>query len=302
MARTTVAPTMPPAREMGPTGFRSNLRGVQDGVFWGLCGLALLAIIAPSVWIVVGLLRDTWPVLTPKLLTNTTAHDGLQNAILGTLLLSVGVLIVAGILGIAAGIYISEFSRGRLGRVLRFLSEVLAGIPSIVVGYTGYVLLVVAFGWKYSLLAAVFALTTIVIPYIVKTTEVSLGQVPTNLREGARALGLPMVATLRKVLLPPALPGIVTGLVVALAISTGETAPLLYTAGFTDQNPTLHLTGYPVPYLTYVVFTDIQLPSEKAHELANAAAVVTLFFLLLLIFAGRALAVQAAKRTARMSV
>lgn len=281
---------------------RYRVRGLTDIAFWALCGLGLIAIIGPSVWIIAGLIRDTWPILTPKLLTNTTAEDGLQNAILGTLLLSVGVLIVAGILGVAGGVYISEFARGRLRTGLRFFSEVLAGIPSIVVGYTGYILLVVTFGWKYSLLAAIFALTTIVIPYIVKTTEVSLGQVPTTLREGAAAMGLPMVTILRKVLVPPALPGIVTGLVVALAISTGETAPLLYTAGFSEQNPTFHLTGQAVPYLTYVVFTDVQLPSAQKHQLANAAAVVTLFFLLLLIFAGRILAVQAAKRTARMSV
>jgi phosphate transport system permease protein len=280
---------------------RSRVRGLTDLLFWALCSVALLLIVGPAIWILLGLLQSTLPVLSWSLITNNTAHDGLQNAILGTFVLAIGVLVVAGVTGIASGIYISEFA-GRHATRFRFFSEVLAGIPSIVVGYTGYILLVVQFGWKYSLLAAIFALTAIVIPYIVKTTEVSLQQVPTNLREGAAALGLPMVVTLRKVLLPAALPGIVTGLVVALAISTGETAPLLYTAGFSDANPTLHLTQHPIGYLTYVVFTDIQLPSEKAHQLASAAAVVTLILLLLLIFAGRALATQAAKRTARMSV
>src|SRR5262245_22336184 len=129
-------------RGLGDGQVRNRLRGLWDAMFWILCGLALLAIIGPSVWIIAGLIRDTWPILTPKLLTNTTAENGLRNAILGTVLLSIGVLILAGILGVAGGIYISEFARGRLRTGVRFFSEVLAGIPSIVVGYTGYILLV----------------------------------------------------------------------------------------------------------------------------------------------------------------
>jgi phosphate transport system permease protein len=291
------------AMEPMPTsGFRGVWRTVQDLLFWGLCALGLTAIIAPALWVIVGLLRDSFPLLTPKLLTNNTAHLGLQNAIIGTLVLAAGVLIIAGPIGIGAGIYLSEFASGRVASTLRFFSEVLAGVPSIVVGYTGYVLLVIQFHWGYSLIAGVLALTTIVTPYIVKTTEVSLAQVPRTLREGAVALGLPETVALRKVLLPPALPGVITGLVVALAISTGETAPLLYTAGFSDANPTLDLTHHPIGYLTYVAFTNIQLPSLQDHQLANAAADVTLIFLLVLILVGRLLTAQSMRRTARMSV
>lgn len=281
---------------------RARLRDLSDAIFWALCGLGLLIIVAPSVWIIVGLLKDSLSLLRPSLLTNNTAHLGLQNAIFGTLVLAVGVLIIAGPIGVGAGIYISEFAGRRVASVFRFFSEVLAGVPSIVVGYAGYVLLVVQFHWGYSLLAAILAVSAIVTPYIVKTTEVALQQVPSNLREGASALGLPMSVTLRKALLPPAIPGVVTGLVVALAISTGETAPLLFTAGFSDANPTPNLTQHPIGYLTYVVYTNIQLPSNQAHALANAAACVTLLFLLILILSGRALASSSARRTARMAV
>jgi len=277
-------------------------RSIQDLLFWAVCALALCAIVGPAVWIIVGLLRDAGPLLTGRLLTHDTAHLGLQNAILGTLVLAFGVLVVAGPVGIGAGIYLAEFASGRLASFIRTFSEVLAGVPSIVVGYTGYVLLVVQFHWGYSIVAGILALVTIVTPYIVKTTEVALRQVPDNLREGAVALGLTMVATLRKVLLPPALPAIITGLVVALAISTGETAPLLYTAGFSDRNPVPALTHQPIGYLTYIAFTDIQLPDQSAHQLANAAADVTLVFLLVLIVVGRLLAIQSARRTARMNV
>jgi phosphate transport system permease protein len=281
---------------------RTHLRTAQDVVFWGLCGLALCAIVGPAVWIIVGLLRDSWPLLTPTLLTANTIHSGLQNAILGTLVLALGVLVIAGPIGVGSGIYLSEFASRRVASVLRFFSEVLAGVPSIVVGYTGYVLLVLQFHWGYSLLAAILALSALVTPYIVKTTEVALRQVPTTLREGASALGLPETVSLRKVLLPPALPGVITGLVVALAISTGETAPLIYTAGFSDANPTPNLTQHPIGYLTYIVYTNIQLPSLKAHQLANAAADVTLIFLVILIVIGRLLSRQSARQTARMGI
>ncbi len=287
---------------MNARSVRSAWRTAQDLLFWLLCALALCAIIGPALWIIFGLLRDSAPLLKPQLLTNNTAHLGLQNAILGTLVLALGVLVIAGPIGIGAGIYLAEFATGRVASVLRSFSEVLAGVPSIVVGYTGYVLLVVQFHWGYSIVAGILALVTIVTPYIVKTTEVALRQVPDNLREGAVALGLPMVVTLPRVLLPPALPAVITGLVVALAISTGETAPLLYTAGFSDANPVPALTQHPIGYLTYVAFTNIQLPSTEAHQLANAAADVTLVFLLLLIITGRLLAIQSARQTARMAV
>lgn len=283
-------------------GRRSAARSIQNTLFWGLCALALAIIIVPSVWIIVGLIKSSLPLLNLTLLTVGTAKYGLQNAILGTLLLSFGVLVVAGPIGIGAGVYLAEFAPPRASSIVRFFSEVLAGVPSIVIGYTGYILLAVHLHWGFSLLSAILALTALVTPYIAKTTEVSFRQVPTALREGGVALGLTMTATLRKVLLPPALPGIITGLVVAVAISTGETAPLLYTANFSPDNPTLQLTNHPIGYLTYVIYDFIQLPGDKAHALANAAAAVTLIFLIILIATGRFFAYQSAKRTNRMTV
>ncbi len=281
---------------------RSIRRSAADLGFWALCSLGLMMIVGPAVWIVVGLLRSALPLISFRLLAQDTAHLGLQNAIVGTLVLGLGVLVIAGPVGVGAGIYLSEFAGRRLASVARFFPEILAGVPSIVVGYAAYVLLVVRFHWGYSLLAAILAPSALVTPYVVKSTEVALRQLPTSLRDGARALGLPTVTTLRRVLLPPALPGIVNGMVVALAISTGETAPLLYTAGFSDANPTPSLLHHPVGYLTYVVYTDIQLPSARMHQLANAAADVTLLVLLALILVGRLLGYHSARRAARMSL
>ncbi len=277
------------------------LRRARDTLFWSLCAGALLLVVAPALAIIGSLLQQAWPVLGLRLLTTTTAVNGLQNAILGTLVLCLGILILAGPVGIAAGIYLAEFGPRRRSSWLRLGSETLAGIPSIVVGYVAYLVLDEEMHWGYSLLAGILALSTIVLPYIVKTTEIALRQVPTTLREGARALGLPRVTTLRRVLLPPAIPGIASGLVVALAISVGETAPLLYTVGFSDRNPTPDLFQHPVGYLTYVVFLNATLPTRQEHEVAAAAGVVIVVLLLALIATGRAIVRRAARHAAQMT-
>lgn len=278
------------------------MRRATDRFFWALCGLGFAIIAAPSISVLVSVAHQAAPVISWSLLTHRTNAGGIENAILGTLLLLLGVLILAGSIGVAGGVYLAEFATGRTERVLRFFSEILAGMPSIVIGYIGYVTLVVEFHWSYSLLAAVMALSVLVLPYIVKTTEVALRQVPTTLREASAGLGIQRSSTLRTVLLPTALPGIVSGLIVALAISTGELAPLLFTAGFTDFNPSLSLFHHQVPYLTNVVFTDLSLPGSTAHATSAAAGLVTMVILLILIFLGRLVASRARRNTARMSL
>jgi phosphate transport system permease protein len=278
-------------------------RSLVDKLFWAGCILAFAIIVVPSLSILVSVFHGAAPVLGWSLLSKTTLDPrGLQNAILGTLVLLLGVLIVAGTIGVAAGIYLAEFAPPRLGSVLRFLSEILSGMPSIVIGYVGYTALVVGFHWKYSLLAAIFALSTLVLPYIVKTTEVAMRQVPSTLREGAHGLGVTSNDTVWRILVPPAIPGIVSGLIVALAISTGETAPLLYTAGFSNANPGLHLFNHGVPYLTYVTYSDVSQPGALPHEMADAAAAVTMILLILLIALGRLVASRSRRSTERMAL
>ncbi|HUE59503.1 MAG TPA: phosphate ABC transporter permease PstA [Acidimicrobiales bacterium] len=273
-----------------------------DRFFWGLGWIALGLIATPAIWILVSVFHQAAPAFGWSLFTQTTKGIGLQNAILGTLLLLLGVLIVAGGIGVAAGIYLAEFSGGRIQRSLRFFSEVLSGSPSIVVGYVGYLALVINFHWGFSLAAAILALSVLVLPYVVKTTEVAVRQVPTALREASAGLGISRSRTVWSILIPPALPGIVSGLVVALAISTGETAPLLFTAGFADTNPTLSLFHHPLGYLTGVTFNDLALPGQRAHSTAAAAGAVTLIMLIILIALGQIISRRSRRSIERMSL
>lgn len=259
--------------------------------------LALLFVLAPAAWIIISVFAHAiphwkWSVLTQPLGTNSSS-GGLRDQILGTLILMVGVLIIAGSVGVLAGIHLSEMAKPRKngkasGGFWRTSSDVLSGFPSIVLGYVGYVALVVGLHWGFSLVPALLILSIMVVPYIAKTTENSLRQVPTGYREGADALGMTSGYTLRKVVLKSALPGIVTGLLLALAIAVGETAPLIYTAGFANKLPTSPLHSQ-FPYLTYVVFKFYDSPSVQGHYLSYDADLILVVLVLLLLVVGRVL-------------
>ena len=266
-------------------------RKATNRIAWILASIALILVLVPVISVIGGVIARAAPHWQWDAFTTDTqgTGGGFLNAIVGTVEIAIGVAVLAGIVGIAGGVYLAEFVPEGRGALLRGASEVLAGVPSIVLGYVGYVALVVEFHWGYSLGSALIVLSALVVPYITKTTEVAVRNVPTSYREGAEALGMKTGNILRKVVLRPALPGISTGIIVAIAIAMGETAPLLYTADFNNALPAgpWHLTHSPVGYLTYIVWTFFDEPYNSAHELANQAALLLVALVVILILISR---------------
>ncbi|HEY8062334.1 MAG TPA: phosphate ABC transporter permease PstA [Gemmatimonadales bacterium] len=209
---------------------------------------------------------------------------GVAHAIVGTLII-VGVASVIGVpVGIGAGIYCAEYPGSRMALITRFLSDVMNGTPSIVVGVFAWTL-IVAPSHHYSALAGSAALAILMIPMVMRTTEELLKLVPNSLREAALALGYARWRTTLSIMLRTALPGIVTGTLLAVARVAGETAPLLFTAlgnQYLSFKPNAPMAALPL-----VVFSYATGPYEEWHRFAWAAALVLIMVVLVLSVAAR---------------
>jgi phosphate transport system permease protein len=211
---------------------------------------------------------------------------GMANAIVGTLQL-VGLACLFGIpLGVMAGVYLAEFGERRFGSAVRFCADVMTGIPSITVGIFVYTL-VVATTKQFSAWAGGMALAILMIPPVTRTTEELLKLVPETLREAALGLGVPKWRVTLRVMLRTALPGVVVGIMLAVARVAGETAPLLFTAFNNQFWPTS--LNEPTPSLPVQIFTYAISPYEEWHRQAWAAALVLVLMVLILNVSARLL-------------
>lgn len=204
---------------------------------------------------------------------------GMANALAGTLMLIAIASAIGLPVGIGAGMYLAEHRGGRLASVVRFLSDVLNGLPSIVVGIFAWQFLVRPVK-HFSALAGGVALAVMMIPLVARATEEMIRLVPNSLREAALALGYTRWRTSLTVVLRTALPGIVTGALVAVARIAGETAPLLFTA-FGNQFWSTSLTQ-PISALPLQIFSYAISPYEEWHQLAWAGALVLLALVLVI--------------------
>lgn len=198
---------------------------------------------------------------------------GLRNAIVGSAMLAVSGLLIGAPVGMMAGIYLAEFSQGSwLGKVTRFLNDILLSAPSIVIGLFIYSLMVLPGGRGFSGWAGACALALIVIPVVVRTTENMLNLVPNQLREAAYALGTPKWKMVSSVTLKAAKAGLTTGVLLAFARITGETAPLLFTA-FNNQYFSMNMDKA-IANLPNTIYQFAMSPYVNWHSLAWAAALI----------------------------
>jgi phosphate transport system permease protein len=253
-------------------------RRVVNATMLGLCGVAVLLALVPLasvLWLVVskGLAGLSFSFFTSLPTPVGEPGGGVGNAIVGTLTI-VGIACLIGIpVGIGAGVFLAERGDGPAGSAVRFVAEILSGVPSIVIGIVAYGLVVVPMR-RFSGLAGAVALAVLMIPTLARSTEEMVRLVPTSLREASLALGVPAWKTSLAIVLRTALGGIATAALLAVSRAAGETAPLLFTSlnnqywNFRPDQPTASLT---VQIFNYAIS-----PYEDWHAKAWSAALVLL--------------------------
>jgi phosphate transport system permease protein len=259
-----------------------RLRILKDRMFKvGVVALSF-AVIVPLFLILIYIIGNGISVIDWRFLGSLPrpvgeAGGGISNALVGTLILIVLACVFSVPLGIATGIFLSEYRKSRLSYVVRLFSEVLHGIPSIVIGIIAYVWVVTTMG-GFSALSGGIALGIMMLPVVVRSTEETLKLIPDSLREASLALGVPYYKTVLRVILPAALGGIMTGILISIARIAGETAPLLFTA-FGSPFMEVNILK-PVNSLPLLIFNYATSPYPEWHALAWGASFVLVVFVL----------------------
>jgi phosphate transport system permease protein len=268
---------------------RNTWRKLLSSVFVGFCAMSVLVALVPLAFILFFVVKEGIQALDIAFFVHMPTPvgevgGGMANAIVGTLILtSLGSLMAIPI-GIVSGVYMSEYAGTRYAAAVRFAADTLNGVPSIVIGVFVYGFAVLPFK-QFSALAGGVALGIMMIPIIARTTEELLLLVPSTMREGALALGATKARAVFTVVLPAALPGIMTGVILALARIAGETAPLLFTS-LNNRFFTTRL-DQPIASLTVQVFTYAISPYADWHRQAWAGALVLVGLVLICSLAAR---------------
>ena len=252
---------------------------ILKGLIYLCAGFSIALLIGIMGYVFVrGIPNVTWQFLTT--VTSTTAKTyGILGNIVNTLYIIVITLLIATPLGVGAAIYLNEYAKpGRIVRAIEFTTETLSGIPSIIFGLFGMVFFGTTLGFDYSILTGAFTLTLMILPLITRTTQEALKTVPDSYRSGALGIGATKWYMIRTILLPSAMPGILTGIILAIGRIVGETAALMYTAGTVAEMPKSVMSS--TRTLSVHMYT---LASEGLHiDAAYATAVVLLVVVLLI--------------------
>ena len=282
-------PLSKPARfDRGSLFFKPSLsRNRFNALFTSIAGLFAAIAVLPLVLVLLYVLIQGGRLISPSLFTQLPpapgmAGGGIGNAILGTVLVTLIASLLAIPIGVGGGIYLSEYNRhGWFAQVVRFCNDVLAGVPSIISGVFVYGLIVatrIFFGQSYSAMAGGIALSVLMLPTVIKTTDEGLKLVPQELRWGAFGVGASQVVTVLKVVLPAAFTPIATGVVLAIARAAGETAPLIFTALFSPFWP--EGVFNPIASMSVLIYNFAIMPYEPQNQLAWAASFVLVVMIL----------------------
>ena len=259
-------------------------RKFKSGVMFSLCLMSVIVALVPLFLILFytlsqGISAINWDFFTKMPKPAGEAGGGMANALVGSAIL-IGLGSLVGLpFGILSGIYLSENRTSKFASSVRFLTEVLNGIPSIVVGVFAYVVIVIPMQ-RFSAIAGGFALGILMLPVVTRTTEEMLNLVPHSYREAALGLGINRWKTTIFIILPTALKGIFTGVLLSIARAAGETAPLLFTAlGNRFWSTQL---DQPIASLTVFIFDYAKAPFDDWNRQAWAAALVLILIILLI--------------------
>lgn len=275
---------------------REGRRRAVDRLATTLIVTSFLLAMAPLVAIIVKVLSEGAGVINGTFLTHslrnigpTETNGGIYHGIIGTLEQGAVTTVIAVPIAILTAVYLVEYGRGMLAKGITFFVDVMTGVPSIVAGLFIYTLWVLILGFQRSGFAATFALAILMIPVVVRSTEEMLKLVPNELREASLALGVPRWRTIVRVVIPTALPGIITGIMLGVARVMGETAPLILLTGYTSSINT-DLFHEPQASLPLIIFNEAQRPSTAAIDRAWGTALTLIVIVMLLNLVGRLVA------------
>lgn len=258
---------------------RFKTQSISHGVIW-ICAFSTLAVMVLILW---QILREGIPLLTPHFFLESPRQmgrtGGIFSIIIGTLLITAVAVVIATPLGVGTAVFLREYTRdSKISRIIRFGTDCLAGVPSIIFGLFGFVFFVIFLRMGWSILSGGLTLATMVLPTIICTAEEAIKAIPYSYREVSFALGGTRWQTVKKVILPNALPGIFTGILLGVGRSVGETAAIILTSGSSFLMPTSLFSPIRTMSIHFFILAREGISMEMAY--ATGAALILLILLI----------------------
>lgn len=275
--------------------FSSSGRKAKNVIATVLMGASFVVVLIPLGFVLANVIKRggsvlSWEFLTSDIPSQRRTGPGMGPAVVGTIIITLAATVMAVPLGILGAVYLHEYGgSGRFARIVRFMSYVMTGVPSIVMGLFVFTVYTLTVG--YNAFGGALALACLMLPVVIRSTEEMLKLVPTFLREASYGVGATKARTIMTVVLPAALPGIVSGCLLAVARAAGETAPLIFTIGIVSS-PNWSLFNGANTALSDQIFRNAQVPFVGAQERAYGAALTLVILTFLLTVISRVVAAR----------